>query len=54
MDKVLEHLMRQGEKVADGDRLGKTIVFAKNHNHATFIAERFDTTIRAMPGTLPA
>jgi type I restriction enzyme, R subunit len=28
--------------VADGDRLGKTIVFAKNHDHAQFIADRFD------------
>ena len=42
VDKVLEHLMRSGQKVADGDRLGKTIVFAKNHDHAVFIAERFD------------
>jgi type I restriction enzyme R subunit len=41
-DKVLEHLMRAGIKVAGGDRLGKTIIFAKNHDHATFIAERFD------------
>jgi type I restriction enzyme R subunit len=29
-------------KVAQGDRLGKTIVFAKNHDHAQFIADRFD------------
>jgi type I restriction enzyme R subunit len=42
VDKVLEHLMRQGQKVADGDRLGKTIIFAKNHNHAQFICDRFD------------
>ena len=42
VDKVLEHLMRSGEKVADGDRLGKTIIFAKNHDHAQFISERFD------------
>ena len=42
VDKVLEHLMTRGMKVADGDRLGKTIVFAKNHEHAKFIAERFD------------
>ena len=42
VDKVLEHLMRSGQKVADGDRLGKTIIFAKNHDHAVFIAERFD------------
>jgi type I restriction enzyme, R subunit len=41
-DKVLEHLMTRGLKVADGDRLGKTIVFAKNHDHAQFIVERFD------------
>ncbi len=42
VDKVLEQLMRSGEKVADGDRLGKTIIFAKNHAHAQFIADRFD------------
>jgi type I restriction enzyme R subunit len=42
VDKVLEHLMRSGIKVADGDRLGKTIIFAKNHDHAQFIADRFD------------
>jgi type I restriction enzyme R subunit len=42
VDKVLAHLMTRGMKVADGDRLGKTIVFAKNHDHAQFIAERFD------------
>ena len=42
VDKVLEHLMRSGQKVAYGDRLGKTIVFAKNHAHAQFISDRFD------------
>ena len=42
VDKVLEHLMERGQKVAGGDRLGKTIIFAKNHDHAQFIAERFD------------
>ena len=42
VDKVLEHLMAHGLKVAGGDRLGKTIVFAKNEAHARFIAERFD------------
>jgi len=35
VDKVLEQLMRSGEKVADGDRLGKTIIFAKNHRPRT-------------------
>ena len=42
VDKVLEHLMTHGLKVAGGDRLGKTIVFAKNQAHADFIEERFN------------
>lgn len=42
VDKVLETLMTKGQKVAGGDRLGKTIVFAKNNDHADFIAARFD------------
>jgi type I restriction enzyme, R subunit len=42
VDKVLAHLMTHGEKVAGGDRLGKTIVFAKNNAHADFVAERFN------------
>jgi type I restriction enzyme R subunit len=42
VDKVLEHLMTRGIKVAGGDRLGKTIIFAKNQPHADFIAERFN------------
>lgn len=42
VDKVLETLMTRGHRVAGGDRLGKTIVFAKNQRHADFIAQRFD------------
>ncbi len=42
VDKVLAHLMTRGLKVAGGDRLGKTIVFAKNQAHADYIAERFN------------
>jgi type I restriction enzyme R subunit len=42
VDKLLEHLMTRGQTVAGGDRLGKTIVFAKNQAHAEFIAQRFD------------
>lgn len=42
VDKVLAHLMTRGLTVAGGDRLGKTIVFAKNQQHADFIAERFN------------
>jgi type I restriction enzyme R subunit len=42
VDLVLKDLMEKGIKVADDDRLGKTILFAKNQRHANFIAERFD------------
>ena len=42
VDKVLAHLMTRGITVAGGDRLGKTILFAKNQAHADFIAERFN------------
>ena len=42
VDKVLGQLMTSGQKVAGGDRLGKTIIFAKNNAHADFIAERFN------------
>ena len=50
VDKVLEHLMTRGLKVAGGDRLGKTIVFAKNQQHAEFIAERFDANYPRLKG----
>ena len=50
VDKVLEHLMTRGQKVAGGDRLGKTIIFAKNQQHAEFIAERFDANYPHMKG----
>ena len=50
VDKVLEHVMTHGIKVEDGDRLGKTIIFAKNHNHAVFIAERFDVNYPHLKG----
>jgi type I restriction enzyme R subunit len=49
VDKVLEHLTN-GQKVAAGDRLGKTIIFAKNHDHAQFIAQRFDTNYPHLKG----
>lgn len=50
VDKVLEHLVTHGLKVTDGDRLGKTIIFAKNHDHAQFIAERFDANYPHLKG----
>lgn len=42
VDKVLAHLMENGIKVEGGDKLGKTIIFAKNHKHAVFIEKRFN------------
>ncbi len=42
VDKVLDHLMSHGLKVQGGDKLGKTIIFAKSHQHAIFIEERFN------------
>ncbi len=42
VDKVLQHLMEHGHAVDGGDRLAKTIIFARNHAHAMFIEERFD------------
>jgi type I restriction enzyme R subunit len=42
VDKVLKALMETGLKVDDGEKLGKTIIFAKNRPHAQFITERFD------------
>ncbi len=50
VDKVLEHLMTRGQKVAGGDRLGKTIIFAKNQAHAEFIAQRFDVNYPHLKG----
>lgn len=42
VDKVLGYLMQNALKVEGGDRIGKTIIFAKNHKHAEFIKQRFD------------
>lgn len=43
IDKVLIHLMEKGLKVEGGDKLGKTIIFAKNSHHAQAIVDRFHT-----------
>jgi type I restriction enzyme R subunit len=42
--------MTQGIKVADGDRLGKTIIFAKSRAHAEFIGARFDANYPHLAG----
>ena len=40
--RVIQDLMKMGLKVEGGDRLGKTIIFARNHNHAEFIEKQFN------------
>jgi type I restriction enzyme R subunit len=42
VDKVLKHLMQHGHRVDGGDRLAKTVIFARNHDHAMFIERRFN------------
>ena len=42
VDKVIGYLMKNGMKVDGGDKLAKTIVFARSHKHAKFIEERFN------------
>ena len=39
---VLEDLMSKGIKIGGGDKLGKTIIFAYNKNHAQHIVDTFD------------
>lgn len=43
IDTVLQELMTKGLKVEGGDKLGKTIIFAKNKKHADFIVKRFNS-----------
>ena len=50
IDKVLRHLMENGLKVEGGNKLGKTIIFAKNHRHAVKIVERFDANYPHLKG----
>lgn len=50
VDKVLAHVMTDGVKVAGGDRLGKTIIFAKNQAHAEFIEQRFNKAYPHLAG----
>ena len=51
VDIVIEDLMEQGIKVEGGDKLGKTIIFAKNKKHAQFIVDRFDSKYPSWRGS---
>ena len=42
IDAVLHHVMSNGIKVEGGEKLGKTIIFARNHLHALAIRARFE------------
>ena len=50
VDKVLRHLMTNGLRVEGGDRIGKSIIFAKNQKHAEYIVERFDANYPVYAG----
>ena len=50
IDKVLTELMGKGLKIEGGDKLGKTIIFAKNSLHAQAIVERFNTLYPELGG----
>ncbi|HHD75478.1 MAG TPA: DEAD/DEAH box helicase, partial [Campylobacterales bacterium] len=41
-DQVLHYLNDYGLKVDEGNSIGKTIIFAKNQDHAVYIKERYD------------
>ena len=51
VDTVIQDLMERGIHVADGDRLGKTIIFAQNKRHAEFIVQRFNQLYPQYHGT---
>ena len=50
VNKVLIQLMEHGLKVEGGDKLGKTIIFAKSSKHADFILEIFDKNYPKLAG----
>lgn len=48
--KVLHTLMEDGLRIDYGEKLGKTIIFAKNHRHAEKILEVFGKAYPHLPG----
>lgn len=50
IDQMLLVLMEQGDRVADGERIGKTIIFARNNRHAELIVQRFRVLYPDYPG----
>jgi type I restriction enzyme R subunit len=50
VDKILSHIMEHGIKVEGGDKLAKTMIFARSHSHAKFIEERFNEQFKQYKG----
>lgn len=50
VDLVINDLMTRGLKIEGGDKLGKSVIFAKNHKHAEYIKERFDELYPRLKG----
>ena len=42
-EKVLQYLQQHGFKIDDGNKMGKTIIFAKNKKHAEYIKKVYDS-----------
>ncbi|PWT28761.1 DEAD/DEAH box helicase family protein [Butyrivibrio fibrisolvens] len=50
IDWVLKELMEKGLKIEGGDKIGKTIIFAKNSLHAKAIVDRFNKLFPELGG----
>ena len=49
VNKVLDALMQNGLKIEGGDKLGRTIIFAVNQDHAKFIVDCFTERYPHLP-----
>ncbi len=49
VNKVLDRLMAEGLRIEGGDKLGRTIIFAVNQRHASFIREQFARRYPELP-----
>ncbi len=53
VDEMIALVMEErGHRVAGGIWIGKTLIFARNHDHARFIADRFDANYPQYKGEL--
>lgn len=51
---IIQNLMENGIKDADGQTIGKTIIFARNHDHAAFILSIIDEMYPQYGGKIAA